>query len=141
MPRRVRRRCQCCQLGQTFADRADGVSRRSDTVCARCEFHRGPNDELQRAQDHEALVREQLDACRSWATRTEVEVKRRRDQVAAAYELVDRERQKQERAFDLIGRINDLHTVRPSGDCTCAKRGCQTASLVYQDWVQARVNV
>jgi len=140
VPERVQRRCQCCRLNQAFADRGDGQSRRSDHICSRCEFHRWPHDELQRALDHETLVREQLDACKSWATRTEKEVTHRRGQVRAAYELTDRERQMQKRAFELIGTINDLHIVRPSGDCTCGKRNCPTAILIYQRWVQDRVD-
>ena len=140
MPRRVQSRCQCCDLNQAFLDRGDGIVRRSGAVCSHCEFHRGPLDELKRAHDHERLVREQLGACRAWATQTQQEISRKHDQVKASYELVERSRDHERRAYELIGRVNDLHTLRPSGDCTCGKRNCPTAAIIYQDWVQARVN-
>lgn len=140
MPRRVQSRCECCGLNQTFLDRGDGIARRSDSVCSHCEFHRGPLDDLKRAQDHERLVRDQLHACRTWAEQTQREISRKHDQVRAAYQLVERSRNHERRAYELIGRINDLHTLRPNGECTCGKRDCPTAAIVYQDWVQAQLD-
>lgn len=57
--------CQCCRLRQPKAvDPVTGVSAR---VCAKCTHHQGEQEakRLKRAESHEEMLRQRLDACRS----------------------------------------------------------------------------
>lgn len=74
--------CACCELPQRIRDR-DGAA---PTICDACQRHQGklPDKLLARAQVHETMLRERLDACRASEKRAQAFAARAREQVAAA---------------------------------------------------------
>jgi hypothetical protein len=76
-------RCRCCQLVQPICLDAHGVTAR---VCAKCTHHQGEQDtkRLARAESHERMLRQWLDACRASESQAKAEIAQARDAVAAA---------------------------------------------------------
>jgi hypothetical protein len=74
--------CSCCQLKQRIKDR-DGAE---PTICDRCQQHQGqlPERRLRRAEEHEAMLRERLTACRSSEAAAQTRASRAEERVKAA---------------------------------------------------------
>jgi hypothetical protein len=78
------RRCPCCGLDQPpCQDPTTGVTAR---VCAKCTHHQGPEDaqRRKRAENHERMLRERLEACRASESQAQSEAAQAREAVAAA---------------------------------------------------------
>ena len=74
--------CTCCGLRQRNRDRDGPVP----TLCDVCYQHRGKQTEnrLARAETHEQMLRERLDACRTSEARANQRLEKAKEQVAAA---------------------------------------------------------
>lgn len=64
--------CPCCQLKQRKAIDYTGITA---AVCAKCTYHQGEQEvmRLKRAESHEAILRERMDACRASEARENAE--------------------------------------------------------------------
>jgi len=110
-------RCICCGLDQPRYADATGVTAR---VCAQCTHHQGEQDvkRLARAERHERMLRERLEACR--ASESQTRLKAARDRAATAAALQSRGRLAS-RLVDAVGksgitgaRLKKLHAIRMS---------------------------
>lgn len=74
--------CTCCQLRQRIKDRDGPVPK----VCDTCLSHQGnlPDKRLARAESHEAMLRERLNACRASEERSRREVETAKERMASA---------------------------------------------------------
>ncbi|MGH3194521.1 MAG: hypothetical protein ACRDNT_01020 [Streptosporangiaceae bacterium] len=93
-------RCICCGLDQPRYADATGVTAR---VCAQCTHHQGEQDvkRLARAERHERMLRERLEACR--ASESQTQLKAARDRAATAAALQSRGRLAS-RLVDAVGK-------------------------------------
>jgi hypothetical protein len=103
-------RCTCCGLEQPRSLDATGITAR---VCAKCTHHQGEQDtkRLARAESHERMVRERLEACR--ASESETRAKAAKDRAATVAALQSRGR--------LAARLVDA--VDRSGNHQCPAQG------------------
>ncbi len=76
------------------------------------------------------MLRERFEKSSAWAAAAQVEVNEARQRVAIAYKSRDR-------AIRILRDLNDLHTLRPNGVCSCGvKRNCKSAAKLYDRWTQ-----
>jgi hypothetical protein len=124
--------CICCRLIQRLPDRIGETDR--ERTCVTCAGHPGPTLELKRAQDHEALIREKIDAADRYARRAEGRVANAKDQTAAALDS-------RNRALTILRDLSDLHMPRMRGGCSCGRTGrCETSERLSSKWVQQMVS-
>lgn len=76
-------KCPCCGLAQPQAYDTTGVKAQ---VCAHCTHHQGGQDakRLLRAESHERMLREQLDACRASEAQAQAKAAEARKATASA---------------------------------------------------------
>lgn len=74
--------CECCELRQRIGDRDGPIP----PVCDTCHEHRGrlPEKLLARAQSHEAMLRQRLDACRGSEERAQRDKERMKERMVSA---------------------------------------------------------
>jgi hypothetical protein len=74
--------CRCCEVRRRVRDR-DGAT---PTMCDECHRHQGqlPDTQLARAQSHEAILRQNLTACRASEAKAQKAVQVARDRMADA---------------------------------------------------------
>lgn len=74
--------CQCCQLRQSLSDRDGAIP----TICDKCQPHQGKllDKRLARAEAHEKMLRERLDACRASEKRAQERHERDKEKAASA---------------------------------------------------------
>lgn len=74
--------CRCCGLTQRIRDRDGAVPK----ICDLCHSHQGklPDKVLARAQSHEQMLRERLEACRASEKQAQAVAKRAKERVASA---------------------------------------------------------
>lgn len=124
--------CTCCRLNQRLPDRIGETER--DQICSTCRTHPGPKLELKRAQDHEALIREKIDAADQYARRAEGRIANFRSKTAAALESRDR-------AVKVLRDLADLHRPRMRGGCSCGRTGrCETSERLGSKWAQQMIS-
>ena len=126
-------KCGCCKLVQKPHLNHLGIR---DRICAGCLSHQGDADSAQakRAQQHEAMLRERLKAAKDAANLAYAARNEYREKMRSAYSS-------RERAASYLSKINNLHELRPSGACSCGvKKGCKTAALIYEPWVQQMIH-
>lgn len=142
MPARVIRRCECCDLPFRAADRGDmysvtsdvspGFAKRTAMLCPDCRYHQGqaPEQRLKRLEDHEPKILKAKEAAADWAEKTERQVREYKERVFSAL-------QSRDRAIDVLAKVQDIHTMKPDGACTCGiKKDCRTAQVLYGRWTQ-----
>ncbi|MDP3890502.1 hypothetical protein [Nocardioides sp.] len=145
MPPREHAVCVCCHQKflranrtnmYTSSDAASVTAPRSD-LCDECRRHQGNSVEqqLHRYRDHELILGERLYAADQYARKAAQEKKDAREQAASALRSRDRMAQ-------WLKQVQDLHTLRPNGACTCGKaKGCATAELLVGDrWLSQRLS-
>lgn len=133
MPRFRTIRCKCCDLVQRVRepDDLDAVVE----LCPACFEHRGSNNEMQirRHSEHADMLRGRLAAASQWAERAEAERDDVRDRMRQAYSS-------RERAVRYLQRINNMHSMRGDGSCSCGvRRNCRVAALIYEKWPQSMI--
>lgn len=145
MTRRIAATCTCCGLKFLAADRSDMYSVTGDIGtgsrkapalhCQDCRYHQGsaPEQELKRHQDHEPKLRHALEAAAAYAVKAEKQVAESRERVSSALHSRDR-------AIAKLSQVQDLHTLKPDGACTCGiKKDCRTAAALYERWLQSQL--
>ncbi len=135
MPRKFTAECDCCGMQQLFTDNTDYLHPGSGRVCSRCRLHRGEAEwqQLRRALQHEEWLRERLAEARAAAQKAEEERDDYRERMLAALRSRDK-------GVRLLQRLNDLHALRPNGNCACGvKRGCGSGELLQQRWAQQMI--
>lgn len=112
--------CQCCGLRHKVL--MDDNDNSHLTHCTTCQGHRYSNSALQRDTDHKAMWQEYLR-----------ELNAELDEAYARMKSAYRTRAT---ALDALGRVNDIHDLRPNGQCTCGKKGkCQVAEILADRFV------
>lgn len=127
--------CGCCRLPQPRpVDKATGVTAR---VCAGCTHHQGDQDvkRVQRAESHERMLRERLDACRA----SEAKAARR---ASAADAVVSDARQATAAALAsrgrLAARIVDAAAENPGHRCAAMQLARDPDVIRWGRQAQAR---
>ncbi len=114
--------CTCCLLPVTFrVNRADDDGRR---VCVRCTPHEPlegetPERRAERAEKHEALLRDRVRWLEQSKASHDREKKDARDQVSSALRSRDEYRA-------VVVDVAQFHLEAPSGACSCSKKNCPT---------------
>jgi hypothetical protein len=124
-----RMHCPCCDLEQAVHINRFQLP---DRFCRVCMNHQGddPVRVLRRAENHEALLRARLNAA---ATAADTAYAARDEYKAKMYHAYN----SREKAVRYLARVNDLHTLRPNGTCSCGmKPRCRTAAVIYENWSQ-----
>lgn len=126
--------CSCCHLkfrrvirtNQYTVSQAMSVTAPRQDLCDECRHHQGATTEqqLRKHQDHEQRLAERLYAADLYARKAEQAKKDSKEQAASAL----RSRQ---RMAECLKQVQDLHSLRPNGSCTCGKdKGCKTAEVI-----------
>jgi hypothetical protein len=145
MPRRVIRTCDCCTLKFPAMDRADMYNVTGENaprnlkrlLCTECLYHQGESTEqqLKRYKDHEPKLLEARDAAAAWAEKAERKIADSREQVASAL-------RSRELALQMLREVQDIHTMRPDGGCTCGiKKDCRTANVLFNRRIQPLLRI
>lgn len=145
MTREITRRCECCGLPFKAADRGDmynvtddvspGFRKPQAMHCQECRYHQGDSDgqRLKKLEAHESELRRAKDAAADWAKKAEREVSDLRRRVGSAL-------QSRDQAIDILAKVQDIHTMKPDGACTCGiKKDCRTAQAIYGRWTQEMI--
>ena len=101
-------------------------------LCTECLYHQGQDVEqqLKRYKDHEPKLLEARDAAAAYAVRAEKRVAESREKVASALRT-------REHVLAKLREVEDIHTMRPDGTCTCGiKMNCRTANVLFDRRLQ-----
>lgn len=137
--------CSCCHLkfrrvirtNQYTVSQATSVTAPREDICDDCRHHQGAttDQQLRKHQNHEQRLVEHLYAANQYARKAEQDKKDSREQVASALSS-------RKRMAECLKQVQDLHTLRPNGSCSCGKaKGCRTAEVIANNrWLLARLN-
>lgn len=134
MATREHARCKCChqpfvrvaRTNQYTVSDGSSVTAPNPDLCDECRPHQGSSVEhqLRKHKAHEQKLTESLYAADKYARDAQQKIKDARQQTAAA--LKSRERMAQ-----ALKTVQDLHTLRPNGSCTCGvTKTCRTADVI-----------
>jgi hypothetical protein len=115
-------RCDCCQLEHSI--RVEDTYQDPITLCEECLAHRAGNPDILKLRDrsHIAMYSALLAQAHERIVLAEGKIERTKRRMQWVY-------RSREIALKALDGIAEHHMIRPTGACTCAKKGCRVAKI------------